>query len=562
MATYLITIVCLLGAPADNVRADAMRYRLTLPGFEFGQQPDAATLRHWRGWLNQQGYDVAGMVPQLGYVDIILRDGAPLAPLIAQGFDLIETERNEAPRAAGLRGGINGFVDPAALLTFLNGEVADHPTLTNLTSIGITHQGRDILCLEISNNPGAAEDKPAILINGAHHPREIVTPHVAMDVITYLTDQYVAGDPQVTDWVDNYKIFCIPIVNPDGAERVHNGGDSFHRKNLRAVCTSGNLGVDLNRNYPYHWGSGSTACERSPTGGSSGSTCSDAYRGASPNSEPETQAMIALAQQERFLVAVSYHASGQFIDYPYACNDGNPDNRMPEHDIIDELMRGMGDAIFAFDGINYSIFSPIAVGAVNGDDTSWYYAHNATYAMLIEIGTSFQPAFSTGMASVARNRPGWLYLLERMGQARIDVRVANHLTGEPIEAGVDVLNFTFDTDELPRVADPLFGRSRWLVPEVDTYTVQVKETGFNARTLDVPVGIEPVDLTVLLLPNGAVLGDSEGDGDTDLADFATFQICNQGSSISLECRVLDMNADEQVTETDLPDFNAVLQGPM
>jgi len=555
MPKFLATICLAVWMPLTAQAGRATRADLTFPGYRAGEVMPKEAALHWVGWLRDRDFDVAGFVRDQATVELILRDDDSLDALVHAGFRVIERELPTADQPS-LRGSLSDYANPTEVRDFLLATVAEHPTLAAMTVIGTTHEGRDIYALEISNNPGVPEDEPAILLNGLHHAREVVTPHVVMDAITYLTDRYSAGDPQVMNWVDHFKVFCVPMVNPDGSNYVHTA-EPNHRKNMAPVCTGGNLGVDLNRNYPYHWGAGVANCERGT--GSSGNTCSDTYRGGSAASELETQAMIGLAQQERFLVAVSYHSAGRFIDYPYACNDGNPDNRMPEHAIIDEIMHGTADGIAAVGGVTYDVYSPIAIGPVNGDDTSWYYAHNGTYPLIIEIGTSFQPPFATGMAEVARNRGGWLYLLGRMGGARLDVRVADHLTGEPLSAQVRLLNFTFDTGELPRMSDPLFGRSRWLVTANVTYTAEVSAPGYQSRTLAAPVADEPVDLLVLLLPNGAVLGDFEPDGDIDMRDYYRFHACFGETTAA--CRVFDFTADEDVTLADYAFLEDALLGP-
>ena len=539
--------------------AQPTRYRVVVPGQRSGDPMDLATLNFWLTWLADHDLDEAGFLINASTVDVIVRDPAGSKVLTDAGFTILETQTSAPLPAATVQRGVpTGFVDPAGVEAFLDATSSGHPTITRKFSIGQSVQGRDIWAMEISNNPGVVEDKPSIQFNALHHAREVATPHVVMDVITFLTDEYAAGDPQVVNWVDNYKIFCVPMVNPDGSNRVFTV-DNFHRKNLGTSCTGSNPGVDLNRNYPYHWGFGTANCERGS--GSSGSCPSDAYRGPQKASEPETQAMMTLAGQERFVIAVSYHSFGRFIDYPYACNDGNPDMSMPEHAMIDELMQQTAAGIFAVDGVSYSVFSPIAAGPVNGDDTSWYYAHNGTYALIIEIGTDFQPAFSTALASVNRSRGGWQYLLTRLGQARIDFRVADHLTGQPLVAEVDMLDFVFDTDELPRFTEPAFGRSRWLVPANNAYTAQVSAAGYATRTVPVSVANAPVDTTVLLLANGETLGDVDQDGDTDLVEYARMQQCAGVSPIPLNCRRIDMDGDELITLSDYALLEPLLGGP-
>ncbi len=562
-----------LAAPLYAAPIAPTRYRLVAPDAEAGTPMREADARTWRQWLSVHDFDVAGYCASESELELILRDDSELPLLIKAGFVVLESEPSaplaHRPDAAAdplLRGVPIGYATPEDVTSFLENVAALHPDITRLFVVGTSHQGRDILGLEISDNPGVTEDKPAVLFNGLHHAREVATPHVVMDIITFLTEGYAGADPLAVTWVSDYKIICVPMINPDGSHEVHHV-DDFHRKNMHNHCVSptSNPGVDLNRNYPYSWGSGAAACERSPTGGSSGTCSSDTYRGPSASSEPETQAMIDLAAEWSFLSAISYHSSGRFIDYPYACNDGNPDNRVPEHDVIHEMMHGAAAGIAAVPGApTYTVYSPVAIGALNGDDTSWYYAHHGTYAMIIEIGTSFQPSFASSLSEIAYNRGGWMYLLDRLDEARIDVRVLDHLTGEPLAAQVELLDYVFDTGELPRYADATFGRRRFLVPDSDSYTLRVSLPGYIPRIVPVAVGMAPVEVPVLLLATDATLGDGDLDNDVDLADASAMQRCAgdtaAGHPITPPCRRFDFTGDEAVTTADLTGFAGVMTG--
>lgn len=92
----------------------------------------------------------------------------------------------------------------------------------------------------------------------------------------YLLSEF-GKNPQITKLLNEREVFIAPIVNPDGhifdrsASRL-----KMWRKNRRDNG-NGSFGVDLNRNYSFHWG----------TGGSSQDTGSDTYMGAEAFSEPE-----------------------------------------------------------------------------------------------------------------------------------------------------------------------------------------------------------------------------------------------------------------------------------
>jgi hypothetical protein len=199
-------------------------------------------------------------------------------------------------------------------------------------------------------------------------------------------------------------------------------------------------------------------------------------------------------------MATSYHSYGRFIDYPYACSTGVAGSLMPEHLVIEELMWGVADAIERVDGVAYQVYCPVPFGGVNGDDTSWYYAHRGTYALIIEAGLRFAPPFADAEGIVRRNRGGWRYLYERLGQARIDVRVLDACDRKPLEATVTLADFSYDHGELRRWTRPPFGRWTYLVVGNHEYTVRAARGGYQTQEVTVEVGEKPVPIDILLEP--------------------------------------------------------------
>jgi Zinc carboxypeptidase. len=61
------------------------------------------------------------------------------------------------------------------------------------------------------------------------------------------------------------------------------------------------MGVDLNRNYDFHWNSNL---------GSSPNECNEEYRGPKPFSEPETQAIKGFVEDNlsKIKLAINFHA--------------------------------------------------------------------------------------------------------------------------------------------------------------------------------------------------------------------------------------------------------------
>ena len=162
------------------------------------------------------------------------------------------------------------------------------PNLATWTDIGDSWEkvnpggnaGYDIMVLKLTNSaiPGP---KPKLIINAEIHAREYTTAELVTRFGEYLVNNY-GTDPDATWILDNQEVHLVLMANPDG--RKHAEAGQFWRKNTHPVsCADPNSwGIDLNRNYPYNWG----CC-----GGSSGSGCSETFRGPSAASEPETQAV-------------------------------------------------------------------------------------------------------------------------------------------------------------------------------------------------------------------------------------------------------------------------------
>jgi len=105
---------------------------------------------------------------------------------------------------------------------------------------------------------------------------------------------------QEPDYLANTEVVLMPMSNPDGFQ-YSTTNDRYHRKNMRSGSSC--IGVDLNRNYDAAWGGG----------GSSGSECSQTYRGPSVESEPETRVIKQVMQEAPMTVYVDVHAYSELI---------------------------------------------------------------------------------------------------------------------------------------------------------------------------------------------------------------------------------------------------------
>uniref|UniRef100_F1L0E0 Carboxypeptidase A2 n=1 Tax=Ascaris suum TaxID=6253 RepID=F1L0E0_ASCSU len=165
-----------------------------------------------------------------------------------------------------------------------------YPHMAKVFSIGTTYEGRHIRGIKIGN-PIHRTDKRIIWVDGGIHAREWAAVHTALYFIDQLISQY-GVDPQITSYVDTLNFYIVPVANPDGYEYSRSDispQTRFWRKNRgQQICKKDRWrrerccgGVDLNRNFDFHWGET----------GSSSDSCSEIYQGSGPFSEPETRAI-------------------------------------------------------------------------------------------------------------------------------------------------------------------------------------------------------------------------------------------------------------------------------
>jgi hypothetical protein len=106
----------------------------------------------------------------------------------------------------------------AEFTTALKALAAAYPGLARLTSIGLSHGGREIWAMELTNQAtGPADEKPGYYIDGNCHGQEVISSEVPLYTIWYALTQY-GHDPLVTEVLDTRALYILPRINPDGAE--------------------------------------------------------------------------------------------------------------------------------------------------------------------------------------------------------------------------------------------------------------------------------------------------------------------------------------------------------
>jgi hypothetical protein len=173
---------------------------------------------------------------------------------------------------------------------------AAHPGLVEVHDIGPSwrktqnpDQGYRMRALRITNLATAASepDRPVMVSFSSIHAREYAPAEMMTRFAEWLIENY-GIDAEATWLVDHNDFRLILQANPDG-RKIAEGGDLW-RKNVDDIngnCSSGfgSDGIDLNRNFPFHW-------NITLGGGSSGDTCEQTYRGPFAQSEAETDNLV------------------------------------------------------------------------------------------------------------------------------------------------------------------------------------------------------------------------------------------------------------------------------
>jgi hypothetical protein len=253
----------------------------------------------------------------------------------------------------------------------------ENPQLVKLVVLGHTHQGREIIALKLTQGAKGQKDgsRPAVLYSSTQHAREWISTEVNRRLLNWYIDEWKSDDKEVKDLLKTTELWFLPVANPDGYQYTFDH-ERLWRKNLRDNDGNGEItrgdGVDPNRNYPEHFGYDEE--------GSSSQSASETYRGPSPASEPETQAMMALFDRAGPEFQVNYHSFGEWLLYPEGWQIGTPS----QDDPIYYALSGNLDNP-AVDDFEPGLSSDVLY-VTNGETTDFAHVSHGTLAWTPELG--------------------------------------------------------------------------------------------------------------------------------------------------------------------------------
>ncbi|MBL4659741.1 MAG: hypothetical protein JKY19_05250 [Alcanivoracaceae bacterium] len=277
--------------------------------------------------------------------------------------------------------------------------VANFPDLTEIIDIGDSWEktvdsgsGYDLKVLKITNK-NIIKEKPIVFITTAIHAREYTTAELATRFAEYLLAQY-QDNSDVRWMLDHQEIQLLLHTNPDGRKKAETG--ILWRKNTnQAYCspTSNDRGADLNRNYPFLWQN-------------SNDQCAQVFPGASAESEPEIDAVVAhvkniyadnrgelltdVAPDDTPGVFLDIHSFSQLILWPWGFTSNDSPN-------VAQL-RAFGRRVAFFNSYTPEPISDLTIAKGSSVDTT--YGELGVASLAFELGTAFFQDCATFEASI------------------------------------------------------------------------------------------------------------------------------------------------------------------
>ena len=294
---------------------------------------------------------------------------APVLPPPAERDRGADSLRSPAPdRARFLRLVARNPPDPhpepayrfqAELYAQLAQLVEERPGVVQVERIGSTVERRPIWAFHITDPQTAPTT--TVLVSASIHSLEWMGAEVATDFARTLTHAPAPG----------VRVTIVPILNVDGRARVEadlRAGENRYRR------TNAN-GVDLNRDFASNREARAIWRHILPRR----YTTSPA-----PLSQPESQAIDRLAQREAFDVAVSLHAWGGYLYYPWAGRWERPEDRSRFETLGRVMQSGQGARAYRVQQLGRWAF----FFRGHGMELDHLYEQYGTHAFLMELTRS------------------------------------------------------------------------------------------------------------------------------------------------------------------------------
>lgn len=276
----------------------------------------------------------------------------------------------------------------------------NYPGILSAQPIGTSCLGRCIPEI-VLGNPNAPHQ---VMVQATIHAREYLSTQMTMRMIEYYASQYYTGSLNGVLYSDLFNNTCfhiVPMANPDGVAVAQYGSGSTADLNtynfLNAVghwssWKANACGVDLNRNFDVGWASINQGVY---------APSYENYKGIAPSSEPETQALMALATARNYDAFISYHMQGNLIYYD------EPGN-LPQVSSGSAALASVAAAYTGYTPRNLKSCISSSGSVVQGGFNDWVQLALQRPGITIEVGTGLPPQAQGQVATIfSQNKDTW-----------------------------------------------------------------------------------------------------------------------------------------------------------
>lgn len=307
----------------------------------------------------------------------------------------------------------------------------EYPKLAKTYSIGHSWREQDIWCIELTSNKKNINNKTKIAVFGNIHGDEQESGEAAAYTAWWLATNY-NKDEKVNNILDNYVIYVIPIINPDGYEQSfiypvrenlrptdHNDNnlvfsDPYTDTNgdgiIAQVYTGAedskiderkyigmespdwnkngipgddpkNSDIDLNRTFDYMWNY--IDVDSTPVQGGNAYT----RAGNNPASEPEIKAVQNFLIKNPVHAMVTLHTGIQCVLYPWCHTNEEPENVKFFKKVSTEMAQAFEETTGRKSYVNQS-FNDYPTSAEMID---WTYGRLGIHSYTMEVYRSGKP---------------------------------------------------------------------------------------------------------------------------------------------------------------------------
>ncbi|KAJ8411079.1 hypothetical protein AAFF_G00181140 [Aldrovandia affinis] len=321
----------------------------------------------------------------------------------------------------------------AQMINVLKKTAAKCSHISRTYSIGRSVEGKNLLVIEFSNNPGQHDVlEPEVKYVGNMHGNEVLGRQLLIYLAQYLCSEYLLGNHRIQTLINSTRIHIFPSMNPDGYElaaaEVEDNNDPENQEgHVYNGWTNGRgnaQNIDLNRNFP-DLTSVAYSRRRNRRYRSDHIPIPDSYWFGKV--APETYAVMKWIRSIPFVQSASLHGGELVVSYPFDFSKHPQEEKMfsptPDEQVFKQLARTYADAHSTMADNNTDRCGASFVnkgGIING--ALWYsfsggmsdfnYLHTNCLEITVELGCDKFPAEEELYTEWRRNKESLLSFME------------------------------------------------------------------------------------------------------------------------------------------------------